>query len=56
MTQDTANLLLGFGIGILAGAAAGATGFYLTRRTPNRRDALLKKAQDYNVRALRAQA
>ena len=56
MSQDTTQFLLAFGIGILAGAAAGTAGFYLATRTPNQRDALLRKAQDYNVRALRAQA
>ena len=52
----TTHFILAFAAGILMGAAAGATSFYFAKRTPNRRDALLKKAQDYNIRALRATA
>jgi hypothetical protein len=57
MSHDTAFLLTGMGAGIAAGAALT---FLLMRARaevrPRTRDELLHRAQEYNLRALRAPA
>lgn len=56
VTQDTTTLIAAFAIGIVTGAALGAGGMLLAKRTPKDREKLLRKAQDYNIRALRVHA